>query len=306
VVVTSTSIESEGYQTVAMEVKIQTLTPIWTGGIEAGKCDRIHETGLLGSLRWWMEVLVRGMGGVVCDPTAEKSQDRSSLDTEKFHAKKYRELQNEVERRKYLRDAGLCDVSQIFGATGWKRQFRLEVEEKNTSTIQIEDKYAKSRSLTAIKGKFTIKIQGLNPTFDPQIIGGLIQFIADYSTLGARPRMGFGVIKIEGDRIPMQPLYNWLIGTSGYKKYENLPSLNNILMAKIQPKNLSFDDKGIKHDLRQLLRTNEDKPEVKSSKPILKKDKKKNQLAEEKNSVPRNQKDAQVFLRSLLGLSEDM
>jgi hypothetical protein len=28
-----------------MEVKIKTLTLLWTGGVEAGKCDRIHETG---------------------------------------------------------------------------------------------------------------------------------------------------------------------------------------------------------------------------------------------------------------------
>ncbi|WP_254921410.1 type III-B CRISPR module RAMP protein Cmr1 [Nodularia sp. NIES-3585] len=63
-----------------MEVNIKTCTPIWTGGVEAGKCDsasadlsvRIHETGLLGSLRWWMEVLVRGFEGQVCDPTEQK------------------------------------------------------------------------------------------------------------------------------------------------------------------------------------------------------------------------------------------
>jgi CRISPR-associated protein Cmr1 len=45
-----------------MEVKINTLTPLWTGGAKANEMDRIHETGILGSLRWWMEVLVRGLG----------------------------------------------------------------------------------------------------------------------------------------------------------------------------------------------------------------------------------------------------
>lgn len=33
-------------------IKIKTLTPIWTGGAD-GACDRVHETGILGSLRWW-------------------------------------------------------------------------------------------------------------------------------------------------------------------------------------------------------------------------------------------------------------
>ena len=33
-------------------LELTTLTPIWTGGVETGKMDRIHETGIIGSLRW--------------------------------------------------------------------------------------------------------------------------------------------------------------------------------------------------------------------------------------------------------------
>jgi hypothetical protein len=49
----------KSYQKVVMKVKINTFTPIWTGGIEAGKCDRIHETGILGSLLEFVESVVR-------------------------------------------------------------------------------------------------------------------------------------------------------------------------------------------------------------------------------------------------------
>ncbi|MGQ9484848.1 MAG: RAMP superfamily CRISPR-associated protein, partial [Desulfosoma sp.] len=35
-----------------MEIRLQTLTPLWTGGVD-GTTDRLHETGLIGSLRWW-------------------------------------------------------------------------------------------------------------------------------------------------------------------------------------------------------------------------------------------------------------
>ncbi len=34
-----------------MEITLKTLTPLWTGGV-GGTCDRLHETGLIGSLRW--------------------------------------------------------------------------------------------------------------------------------------------------------------------------------------------------------------------------------------------------------------
>ncbi|RRR68782.1 MAG: type III-B CRISPR module RAMP protein Cmr1 [Candidatus Viridilinea halotolerans] len=89
-----------------MDVPITTLTPLWTGGVETGRVDRLHETGILGSMRWWMEALVRGMGGYVCDPTTQKClYDPSKPDN------------------------GICAVCHVFGATGWRRRFRLEVED---------------------------------------------------------------------------------------------------------------------------------------------------------------------------------
>jgi CRISPR type III-B/RAMP module RAMP protein Cmr1 len=42
-----------------MKIRLKTLTPLWTGGVEAGKVDRVHETGIIGSLRWWYEAIVR-------------------------------------------------------------------------------------------------------------------------------------------------------------------------------------------------------------------------------------------------------
>ncbi|NPA40530.1 MAG: type III-B CRISPR module RAMP protein Cmr1, partial [Thermodesulfobacteria bacterium] len=63
-----------------MEFKIKTLTPIWTGGINR-TCDKLRETSILGSLRWWFEAIVRGLGGYVCDPTSE---NKCQLDQRKF------------------------------------------------------------------------------------------------------------------------------------------------------------------------------------------------------------------------------
>ena len=41
-----------------LEIRLKTLTPLWTGGV-SGQCDRVHETGIIGSLRWWYEAIVR-------------------------------------------------------------------------------------------------------------------------------------------------------------------------------------------------------------------------------------------------------
>ncbi len=87
----------------ALEIRLRTLTPLWTGGVDQ-TIDRLHETGLIGSLRWWYEALVRGLDGHACDPA---SDDRCP---------------DEHGRR--------CAACELFGCTGWARKFRLRVSDK--------------------------------------------------------------------------------------------------------------------------------------------------------------------------------
>ena len=49
-------------------IELQILTEIFTGGPER-KSEVIRDTGLIGSLRWWYEALIRGVGGTACDPS---------------------------------------------------------------------------------------------------------------------------------------------------------------------------------------------------------------------------------------------
>jgi len=91
-----------------IQIQLRTLTPLWTGGID-GTCDRLHETAIVGSLRWWYEALVRGLGGYACDPT----EHACSYDADKPNH-------------------GLCPACQLFGATGWARRFRLVVRDTTT------------------------------------------------------------------------------------------------------------------------------------------------------------------------------
>jgi CRISPR type III-B/RAMP module RAMP protein Cmr1 len=41
------------------------------------KKETIKETGIIGSLRWWYDALVRGMGGYACDPTSDEDRCRN-------------------------------------------------------------------------------------------------------------------------------------------------------------------------------------------------------------------------------------
>lgn len=237
-----------------MELSLQTLTPVWTGGVETGKVDRLHETGILGSLRWWMETLVRGVGGNVCDPTT--------------HSCQYAEKPNN----------GLCDVCRVFGATGWRRRFRLDIRDSTrpdasvTAAITAQrtyiDKSGKTRTPIGWyfpnnlndkprTGQFALQIQSLAQDFQPEVMAGLIQFVADWAAIGARAQMGFGVIESVNGRIGTRTLYDWLIAAAGSEPYPNLPSLRNIFLAQIKPKDSShsFTEQttfNLKYDLRRL------------------------------------------------------
>lgn len=103
-----------------LELRIRTLTPLWTGDIDR-KCTKIKETGIIGSLRWWYEALVRGLGGYACDPTSE---ERCELKQDKFKGsiKSGKTVQEAL-------DEQICPACQMFGSTGWRKKFRLEIDE---------------------------------------------------------------------------------------------------------------------------------------------------------------------------------
>jgi len=87
------------------KVQIKALTPIWTGDANK-KSSTLRETGILGSLRWWYEALIRGLKGTACDPTDTKCDGKNH-----------------------------CDACELFGCTGWARKFKLEVEKLDEELI---------------------------------------------------------------------------------------------------------------------------------------------------------------------------
>ena len=139
------------------EIKIKTLTPLWTGDID-GKCNKIKETGIIGSLRWWYEALVRGLGGYACDITSN----------------------NSLEKCDYFRDKDrICDACRLFGCTGWSRRFRIETE---------YDKNGFNKSGYNSKQELRIKLIELFPLSDEQkwLFKNTLFLIENYGAIGGR------------------------------------------------------------------------------------------------------------------------
>jgi len=180
-----------------MEFKLKTLTPIWTGGVE-GKCDRLHETGIIGSLRWWYEALVRGLGGYACDPTSERKDERCELSG--------KEKDNEEREKK------LCPACYLFGCSGWKRQFRLEVVNKipkipfQLATLDKEGKgnywwlsQIFENATRLFFGNITLRFNPIGERKNEIItqLKALVSIMSSVGAIGAKNQYGFGLFEWE-------------------------------------------------------------------------------------------------------------
>jgi len=209
-----------------MEITIKTLTPIWTGGVDQ-TCDRLHETGLIGSLRWWYEALVRGLGGVACDPTEHSCA---------FDEEKYRKSQAGDERQR-LRDAGVCDACQLFGCTGWRRRFRLQVSAQDRPAWEGDHSinvrpYGRNRGWYLYPGRVgavTLELVG-----DEQALVQLLtlfRFLEAWGSLGPRPQLGYGVFRITRVNRTPQPVHWTALGNA---PIDGLPDLRAFTFLKLR------------------------------------------------------------------------
>ncbi|MFB3906696.1 MAG: type III-B CRISPR module RAMP protein Cmr1 [Acidobacteriota bacterium] len=131
--------------------QLRALTDLWTGDLN-GKSGRLITTGLLGSIRWWFEVLVRGLDGNACDPTDTNTR---------------------CEGRDH------CVVCELFGCTSWARKFRFEVldDNGNTKTDQIKQNET-----------FNLRFIPLRPIRIEEwaLLDATLRLIADYGAIGGK------------------------------------------------------------------------------------------------------------------------
>jgi len=193
-------------------VNLRALTPLWTGNAD-GKCDDLKESGIIGSLRWWYEALLRGLGSNVCDPTDEDS--RCKLDQKKFHE----DINSGKSVLEALNKQNICPACQLFGCSGLARKFRLEInhlDNKNYAPFLIAKPpnsrksyflgyYEKSgenyKKNGGLLGKYKLKflVESIGETKEESIIDILKMLIllSSHWGLGSGTQKGFGIVEVE-------------------------------------------------------------------------------------------------------------
>ena len=141
------------------EWKCTALTDIWTGDA-SGRGERLISTGLLGSIRWWFEVLVRGLGGKACDPTVK-------------------EVRCPAANKAPHEPGHHCVVCELFGCTGWARKFRFEVLDQNGQPKQAQIKAGET---------FILRFTEIRPICEEEwcLLDLTLRLIAEYGAIGGR------------------------------------------------------------------------------------------------------------------------
>lgn len=140
---------------------LRALTDLWTGDLN-GKSGHLITTGLLGSIRWWFEVLVRGLGGNACDPTDTKCK---------------------------CEDRNHCVVCELFGCTGWARKFRFEVLDEKGNIREVRDNAGTKISPQIMKNeKFILRFTPIRPICREEwaLLDATLRLIADYGAIGGK------------------------------------------------------------------------------------------------------------------------
>ncbi|MBW1946425.1 MAG: type III-B CRISPR module RAMP protein Cmr1 [Deltaproteobacteria bacterium] len=191
----------------SMEIKLKMLTPLWTGGVD-GTMDRIHETGIIGSLRWWYEAVVRGLGGWACDPTRL---------TCSFDSDRYRQAASKPIHVR-LHDAGLCDVCQVFGSTSWRRQVRFDIVDDRTEptwtsplgslNVRPPDR---NRGWFLVPGRIgNLVLRLVGDQRDLSLLASLFLFLERWGSIGAKPQLGYGIFRIlNGEEVLARAEMKW-------------------------------------------------------------------------------------------------
>lgn len=177
-------------------ISFLTLTPVWTGNIDK-ESSILRATGILGSLRWWTEAILRGMGYYCCDPTNN------------FRCPKETQIKREkapIEKKKEF-----CNACLIFGATGLSRSFKIETININTNENSNNNKkefFSTAinlvpgkrkrgwRFMEGINGNITLRFTSLFRYPSLNLVLFPLVIATNWGAIGAKTQLGYGVISL--------------------------------------------------------------------------------------------------------------
>jgi len=206
-----------------ISIKLNIKTPLWTGDIDS-QCNSLQCNGIMGSLRWWTEAILRGIGSYACDPTGDNRCPKENKNGNK-------------------KVTQYCPSCLIFGATGRRRMFRLVINDRtkvfNGDAINIKPNGRKHGWYlgSGLVGEIDLQIIPLDRNFDKNLILVPLAIAANWGGIGARTQHGYGVVNIQEKKE-----LNFKNFQSALEKILKNDHLNKLTIEKSKMTNNSLPD----------------------------------------------------------------
>ena len=231
-----------------IKVTFETITPLWTGDAW-GESNIIRPSSIIGSLRFWFEVICY-FAGITTNDDYKDGKLKGDITSDKFK-KEFLELQNKSPDKNYdelvdivLAKLGVPLPARIFGCTGWEGkigikkitdvsksndydyyQGKLEIKEleytkkyQNGQTKKVTPTWYFSKGFV---GEFTIIFEIKNNKTKDTIFYPLLNFIENYGFLGGKWNIGYGRAKILSVKIlSVKNNEKELNSLDGYKEFK--------------------------------------------------------------------------------------
>ncbi len=214
-----------------MDINIK--TPIWTGNIDRNSED-LQLTGVVGSIRWWTEMLLRGIDKSACDPTSDnRCPDKKNVNGKKMDS--------------------YCHSCLIFGSTGLRRSFKFDLIGGKPifsgSTINIRPTNRRRGWYLGggLEGTLKLNITQLNIDFNKVLVDVPLIVASRWGAIGAKNQLGYGVIEFEYPKVNIDKFKNKIerLGADTRLKklgvslrdnlaISNLPNLKEFFFTKVR------------------------------------------------------------------------
>ncbi|MGQ9638453.1 MAG: RAMP superfamily CRISPR-associated protein, partial [Thermodesulfobacteriota bacterium] len=184
--------------------------------------------------RWFTEAILRGLNKFACDPNGD---DRCPT--------KVRKNNQEI--------AQYCTACLIFGATGMRRLFRIEIDggkkvfDGGAINIKPDGRNRGWYLGSGLIETINFKIAPLNKDFDENLVFVPLAIATKWGGLGAKTQVGYGVVEFENyPEIKFEIFNNALSDLNRKERLENLnveersgksnslPNIKEMFFAKIQ------------------------------------------------------------------------
>lgn len=170
-----------------LKVKFKTLSPLWTGNYR-GITNEIRPSSLIGSLRFWLDI--------ICYFSGLQINDLGSFDPEKFQNFILKEGTDFESLNKIFSEFRLSLSSKIFGCNKWEGWIRIkEIKPVGKycfgNYLNLDNSYRKPYFWGTFEVTFEVEEKIINPIFYP-----LLYFMELYGFWGGKWSLGYGRLQV--------------------------------------------------------------------------------------------------------------